>query len=326
MPIEFFPIFVMMRVSNYISDLLYRYECVTVPGFGAFLAHHKPAQVHHTIHAFYPPSKVLSFNAQLISNDGLLAKYMADVEDISYEKALSKIERYVANWKTTLEKKETLILKDIGELWLNEALKIQFKPTHAVNYLASSFGLHSFVSNAVEREILKKEVVEMETAVPIFFTPEQRTKKSYLKYAAIALVLLSIGSFLGVKHFRNRYQENIQYAEKEAQKQVEENIQQATFFDAAPIELPSIAINAQKETNQNANYHVIAGAFRIERNAEKRMRQLTAKGYTPKRLGINKYGLHIVAYTSFRDADEALSFLRDARRNEAWDAWLYVAE
>ncbi|MEC8884654.1 MAG: SPOR domain-containing protein, partial [Bacteroidota bacterium] len=28
-----------MHFSNYISDLLYRYECVIVPGFGAFLAH-----------------------------------------------------------------------------------------------------------------------------------------------------------------------------------------------------------------------------------------------------------------------------------------------
>jgi len=38
--------FVFMKIEQYISRLLYRYQCVTVPGFGAFLTEIQPAQLH----------------------------------------------------------------------------------------------------------------------------------------------------------------------------------------------------------------------------------------------------------------------------------------
>ena len=69
-----------MSAAGYIQELLYRYNCVVVPEFGAFLTHVKPAFIDRTSHTFYPPSKVLSFNSQLQTNDGLLISYMAEAE------------------------------------------------------------------------------------------------------------------------------------------------------------------------------------------------------------------------------------------------------
>ena len=80
-----------MQLDHYISDLLYRYECVIVPDFGAFLTQFKSASVHATTNAFYPPKKKLSFNSQLINNDGLLANYISKTEMISHEEANTKI-------------------------------------------------------------------------------------------------------------------------------------------------------------------------------------------------------------------------------------------
>ncbi|MDA9587069.1 SPOR domain-containing protein, partial [Flavobacteriaceae bacterium] len=34
-----------MQLSVYIEELLYKYECVTIPHFGAFLTRYLPAQV-----------------------------------------------------------------------------------------------------------------------------------------------------------------------------------------------------------------------------------------------------------------------------------------
>ncbi|MEZ4793854.1 MAG: SPOR domain-containing protein, partial [Gelidibacter sp.] len=76
-----------MHLENYISDLLYRYDCVTIPELGAFLTHRVSAKVHESTHAFYPPKKVLSFNEQLQHNDGLLSSYIAEFEKIPYEAA-----------------------------------------------------------------------------------------------------------------------------------------------------------------------------------------------------------------------------------------------
>ena len=135
-----------MRLDQYISDLLYRYECVTVPNFGAFLTQRKGAQVHHTTNAFYPPSKVVSFNAQLSSNDGLLVKYIADVTGEGYETTLQKVLTTVAEWKQALQKAEIISLENIGDLSLNSEENIQFEPSYHRNYLTSYFGLTPFVS------------------------------------------------------------------------------------------------------------------------------------------------------------------------------------
>ena len=111
--------FVLMRLELYISDLLYRYECVTIPEFGAFLTQRKGAQVHHTTNAFYPPTKELSFNAQLTSNDGLLVKYIADVTREDYESTLQKVRSEVDTWKKRLDNSEIITLENIGDLFLN---------------------------------------------------------------------------------------------------------------------------------------------------------------------------------------------------------------
>ena len=93
-----------MQISQYISDLLYRYECVTLPHFGAFLSHPISARINEATSDFYPPQKQLSFNGQLQSNDGLLASYISDVENISFEGATRKIEQQVSQLKSRLEK------------------------------------------------------------------------------------------------------------------------------------------------------------------------------------------------------------------------------
>ena len=46
-----------MQLETYISDLLYRYDCITVPEFGAFLTSRVSAKVHDSTHTFYPPKK-----------------------------------------------------------------------------------------------------------------------------------------------------------------------------------------------------------------------------------------------------------------------------
>ncbi len=98
-----------MTLANYISDLLYRYECVILPGFGAFLTQKKSAHFDETINAFFPPKKLISFNAQLKKNDGLLANYIADSKEISYPAAVYKIEEFVLQLNHELEKNKSFL-------------------------------------------------------------------------------------------------------------------------------------------------------------------------------------------------------------------------
>jgi nucleoid DNA-binding protein len=105
-----------MKIEKYISALLYRYQCVTVPGFGAFLTEWQSAQVIEGQHSFIPPRKIVSFNSNIKSNDGLLANHIALTEKISYDQALSKINYQVNFWLEKLQNKETLSLENIGDI------------------------------------------------------------------------------------------------------------------------------------------------------------------------------------------------------------------
>ena len=198
--VKFITIFAVMGTEQYIAELLYRYNCVIMPGFGGFLTQMKSAVIHSNSHSFSPPSKVISFNGQLSSNDGLLVSYMAESEKISYEEMLQRIEKESNAWKQTLKDGKRLILPNVGELWENKDHKIQFQPSNQVNYLTTSFGLSSFVTAPVVRETLKEEVVEMEDKIPFIITPEVRQQsksfRPYLKYAILFFCRMGNGSYL----------------------------------------------------------------------------------------------------------------------------------
>lgn len=318
----------LMVLEHYISELLYRYNCVMVPGLGAFLTQMKSAVIHGSTNAFYPPSKIISFNEQVVTNDGLLVSYMADIEKISYEEMLMKVLDTTAEWKRRLQNGEKLLFHNIGELKLNTAGKIQFQPHYSVNYLTSSFGLASFVSVPVTREVLKEEVETIEEKIPFVFTPEQRKSGSlrpYLKYAAVGLLVLSLG--LTSYRFINDRLERQQLAFEEAQEQVTKRIQEATFFDVEPLELPSISLDVRTiktkvvKAKNVRTHHIVAGAFRFRTNADKKIRQLKRRGYNATYIGTNRHGLHMVNYDSYTDVDEALNALKAVKRTQR-DAWL----
>ncbi|MEM6684483.1 MAG: SPOR domain-containing protein [Bacteroidota bacterium] len=320
-----------MRLELYISDLLYRYECVMIPEFGAFLTQRKGAQVHHTTNAFYPPTKELSFNAQLTSNDGLLVTYIADVTQEDYESTSQKVRTEVENWKKRLDNSEIITLENIGDLFLNAEGKMQFEPSYQLNYLTASFGLSSFVSSEIERmvEEVKVEktplVLQEEVAAPIPLPVVETThsRRFPWAYAAAAAIVLSAGIF-GFNEYSKNQQEKQQVVEHEkAKKSIDQYIQQATFFNTAPVELPSITLQVAKEIQ---NYHVVAGAFRIEENAHEKVAELQTKGFDAELLGKNRYGLHQVSYASYTTRAEAIVALKKIKQELAPEAWLLVTK
>jgi len=308
-----------MQLETYISDLLYRYECVTVPEFGAFLTQRASATINVSTNTFYPPSKTISFNEQIQKNDGLLAHYIADVEKIPFEVANEKVQKRVKILKSLLTQGETLTFNNIGELVFNTEGKIQFEPSYHHNYLTEAFGLSQFVSPAITREVYKETVKAIEKDVPIVFTPEKRKSIPYFRYAAVAVIALTLGGLVASKYYVNKIETHNQLAQEEALQQLDNKIQQATFVIENP--LPAVTFNV---TKQSGNYHIVAGAFRVEENCDKKIEQLMAEGFKARKLGLNKYGLHEVAYGSYETAEEALKVLRSIRQTSNKDAWLKV--
>ena len=46
-----------MLIKQYIKELLFKYECVTVPNFGAFLTRSVDVLIQHETGLFCPPKK-----------------------------------------------------------------------------------------------------------------------------------------------------------------------------------------------------------------------------------------------------------------------------
>ena len=113
-------------------------------------------------------------------------------------------------------------------------------------------------------------------------------------------------------------QDQLNYANQ--LEEVNQKIQSATFVIENP--LPTIELNVTKELPKP--YHVIAGAFQFEENAQKRVDELTAKGYEASILGKNKWGLTQVAYASFYKKSDAFKTLANVRVDDSKDAWLLV--
>ncbi|PHQ30796.1 HU domain-containing protein [Leeuwenhoekiella nanhaiensis] len=307
-----------MHFTTYISDLLYRYECVIIPGFGAFLGHRVAARHDAETHTFFPPYKRLSFNAQLTQNDGLLANYAASAEQISYGEALQNVQEFAAQLNADLQAGNEVVFDKIGTLSKNEAGKINFEPAGESNFLTEAFGLATYRFDALSRTT---PVVEEPAEEPKVVALEQKQHNSpWLKYAAVGLLAIGLSGSLGFLYFKDIADHNLA-EEQKAKQVVDETIQKATFTIENP--LPAVTLNVFKP---RGNYHIVAGAFRIPENAEVKVEELREAGYKARLIGENKYGLHQVVYGSYADRSEAAKVLREVRNSDNPNAWMLVQE
>ena len=312
-----------MLIEKHISDLLYRYQCVTVPGFGAFLTETVSAHVTGSASSFFPPKKVVSFNANVKNNDGLLANHVALQEKMSYELAVIKIGDVVNEWTYLLQNRNRVVLKNIGEISVNNEMNWVFEPANTVNYLTDSFGLSSFVSPEITREVLKQEVEALEEKAPIIFTPERKKDYSYLKYAAIFVVMLGAGGFGYKTYYDQQIETKTLAVQKKVQEKVQQQIQEATFVISAPVEAVELSVAAPVE--EKMPYHLVAGAYRSEENANKAIAELKAAGFeNAKMLSMNKHNLYPVVYGSFKNLNEAQTERKNIQKSHNAEAWLLI--
>ena len=320
-----------MEIKSYINDLLYQYECITIPEFGSFLTRKIPAKISFDGN-FSPPKKEISFNSLLKTNDGILAKYIAQKTNSNYESILKLINKKTIKWIEKL-KKESINFPGIGEMKLNNHGKIEFLPSNEINFNKDSFGLYSFKKDPlIKITYHNKNNLKMENTNndDLLFTPEKKNNKrkmGYLKYSAIGL--LTIALFGSIYFFTNNYLTNQKLNEIEiAQKKIKSNVQKATFDIG---KLSKVELNLNKtdnfsSVNPNQNYYsIIAGSFRSIKNAENKLNLLIKEGYKAEMARKSSEGFHRVAYGRFSSKKKAINLLIFVKYTLQEDAW-YLEE
>ncbi|MDX2003382.1 MAG: hypothetical protein SFW35_13175 [Chitinophagales bacterium] len=181
-----------MEINKYIRELLYRHECVIVPGLGAFITHAQPAVLDEASNTIQPASKKIAFNGKLQQNDALLIHHVAQRESCNYTDAEQKVRQFVQNAKRLLDSSGIMIFPEIGRLALDQEGKINFSPAHNTNYLASSFGLKAVHWHKTYADDAISATLEKLVEAPPTINRRRSLATKMALNAAAAIIIISL--------------------------------------------------------------------------------------------------------------------------------------
>ena len=161
-----------IELGRHIEILLLSNDCVIVPGFGGFMAHHVEARYDDRDELFLPPLRTLGFNPMLTINDSLLVQSYVEAYDISYPEALSRIEEEVKALEREIRETGFYEINNIGVISLNEEGHYLFSPCEAGILTPQLYGLYSF---SFPTRASKNETAEIAPAVSHIVPSEQMT-------------------------------------------------------------------------------------------------------------------------------------------------------
>jgi len=328
-----------MDISIYISELLYDYDCVIVPGLGGFVCNYRASEIHPVQHTITPPGKSIAFNSSLKNNDGLLANYIAERKGISYDLANALINGWVNATNGLLKAGDGITIPKVGELKLNIERNIEFVPNNQYNYLKASYGLKTIYAEPVIRA---KEIISLVDYAEKAAEAETAKPRQRWKVAAVVLVFLCMAGlsqlmWSGVEIKPLNLNEasvfemlgNIVSVEEPQLKPEPVNLPTAeeVLVEESPVEVveqPVVETTTPEiaPVTATGNYYVIVGSFSKQKNIEATKARLLAEDANRVLLEETNGALTKVGYLAGATENEARVVL-DAARKEDSSYWLY---
>jgi hypothetical protein len=345
-----------MDITRYIQELLYRHDCVILPGFGGLILHYSNGNFDGIKKELNPPGRSVTFNGLLTDDDGLLTSAITKGESISYEEGKKHVSQFMDNMKQEIRRTGQAKLENIGTFSASNENKWIFKPDPDSNFLESSFGLNVIYASPIVPEQIKRPL--RTTRKPADRKPhvERATVPAPVKWtvlASIPIILFLLWGILFPASFQQKYtsysgfltdwfhQQTLQPANPlETMSHQDNSIPEITPVtadkpaegDTEPVPESDheavAAVNPQEISDQQVPappkvmYHVIGGVFRQEENAYRYIEALSDLGYDAKMAGTNRKGFFRVSYDRFMTWSQALSFLNEIKENENPSAWI----
>lgn len=330
----------MQPVDFYIRELLYEFDCVTIPGLGGFITQARPARLLRDRRRIYPPSRVASFNALLSNDDGLLANAISRGERMSYREAVQKIKAFSSECLKTLDDGRQVTFEGIGTMSCNPEGNLTFQPFPDVNLSASNYGLDSIFVHPVNIESPRrnrtKELKDRKPRIERKKSPAAVKWTVALSLPVIIFLLYGIifpGSFkMTYTNYSgvaadwlkgDRIEEPAHSAVLSSEGLVEE-MKSAPVISQDKTEILSPAAGSPEPlpVQTGPKYYIIGGCFENESNAYKFLDLLKTCGYDAELAGTNNRGHLRISYKSFPVKQEALAYLEEIKKQENPAAWL----
>ena len=328
------------------------YDCVIVPNFGGFMAHHVDARYDGRDNMFLPPLRTIGFNPQLNMNDSILAQSYAETYDISYPEALLRIEQEVAQIRKILENEGKFTFNGIGTIFFNEDGKYSFEPCEAGILSPDLYGLGGFdlqpldalaltaptpTENASDAEATA-ETVSINSSYDDGAEDEAKgdtefihIKKSILRNLAAACIAIiaffALSTPLGIQTVqRSQIDTGMltkimpkEMTKATPAKEMKLNLEPQTDRSKDHAEDEQEA----EEIGKAAPYYSIVLASRVtKRNAASYVEQLQAKGLGETKVLITHSNVKVI-YGNYPTESEAYAALNKLRSNAIFaDSWI----
>lgn len=316
-------------ISVYIRELLFRHDCVIIPGFGAFIGNYFPSHIDRNEGLFYPPVRRITFNRHLTGNDGLLIGHVSSHLNIAYGESREMINSWAEELRNKIMAGTSLNLDHLGTFSLNREGTIIFEPDNTVNYLLSSYGLTSYQRQPVSDFDVRKKMLEHHHE-PAVSQPSVRRlliRAAVIVPVLIALTLVPFNDNL----FKGKMEEStlnpLANAELEFNREqiaadtayivpetiiTETAVTETNVAEEPVIEPPVIVPPApevfkpvqQAVVVQEYRYLLIIGSFKTEDNALTMIEKLRKIGYDPEMTG-GPDGFLRVSAVSYGTVEEA---------------------
>jgi nucleoid DNA-binding protein len=324
----------------YLKELLFDYDCVTIPGFGGFIMQSQQARIDRAKHRIYPPSRIPTFNSLLNHDDGLLISCMAKAGNISYREAGNLVRDFAINLNKRIDNSENVMLDGIGDLKKGNEGTIIFTPAMQANFLAATFGMEPLklypVSRLPQKERTIKKPADRKAAE---FREKKPASVKWTLALSIPVVLFLLYGIIFPASIQKIYTNysgivlDLMYPK--AEPAVAREFHKITPLPAsvkAPEIIPSRKISiapaviietaAANPTPVSLKYYIIGGCFEKEENALKFLDKLMEQGFDAEKAGRTKHGHLRISYKSFTEKQPALSYLKKIKDEENPSAWL----
>lgn len=334
------------NISHTISDLLQFNECVTIPDFGAFVVNPASAQIDMAKNRLTPPGKKLTFNKNIVTNDGLLANAVSLNEGISYEDAVVYLKGFVFEIREELKNKNVFEFHHLGSFYRTNGNLLKFES--GVIESLGSFGLEQFHLTPLASQLnTGKEA--------ILAHPE--TIKTEIKYVQKTGTFGRVGwglALIPVLAYLTWVPSNSGLLNSQRDFQLSNlnpfKTNPCEEYTPRPAGLTEINLADDGLLNEDFNeidyqfaraesthvviqepivslpliYQIIGGCFSDQDNANRLVSKLQNQGYEAK-IFDQKGKLFRVTYGGFATQKEARKVLRKVQANTNVSAWLYKA-
>lgn len=320
----------MKDLNFYIAYLLTKYECVVIPGFGAFVVFSVPASKKESESLFSPPIQSLGFNPDIKHNDGLFAHFLSVIETISYKEADWIIKQYVNQLNEQLNTYKTVAIKWIGNISISSDNKIVFLPDAHLSCNNINFGFNDFYLPQLKELEQLKEISGKEKIDPAVVTISFN-KRILARVASIAAAVLALSlTPVSLNNNSGQYVSNASFfpvyrvagSEKETGAK-ERQLSEDLLLASGNMEVP-MTEQPDKQTDMH-RYYIIIASLSSKDLAEKSLVDFRQAGL-PEVAVISKDGRHRIYVKCFEEKTDAETFLVAFRRNNPKysDAWLFI--